>query len=193
MRNSPLAPPGGTLRFDRERKTVRHVCSDQRRKPPVPRPAGRHRARGLSRGSRNRARLRFEQVLLANGGGSSSIGTPSISGALVEATVVNPEVKGKKLEIGKFRRRKNSRRHTGHRQKYTSVHITAITVPGLEIVEKPAEEKKAEKKAPAKKAPRKRRATRRTSNSFRSLERVSASSRPGLENRRESAYFQRII
>ena len=71
-------------------------------------------------------------------------------------TVVNPEVKGKKLEIGKFRRRKNSRRHTGHRQKYTSVQITAITVPGLEIVEKPAEEKKAEKKTPAKKTPEKK-------------------------------------
>ncbi len=90
--------------------------------------------------------LRFEQVLLANGGGSSAIGTPAISGALVEATVVDPEVKGKKLEIGKFRRRKNSRRHTGHRQKYTSVKITTITVPGLEIVEKSAEEKQVEKK-----------------------------------------------
>ena len=63
--------------------------------------------------------MRFEQVLLANAGGSSAIGTPAISGALVEATVVHPEVKGTKLEIGKFRRRKNSRRHTGHRQKYT--------------------------------------------------------------------------
>jgi large subunit ribosomal protein L21 len=91
--------------------------------------------------------VRFEQVLLANGGGASSIGLPAISGAMVEATVVEPEVKGIKLEIGKFRRRKNSRRHTGHRQKYTSVKITAITVPGLEVVEKPAEEKKTEKKA----------------------------------------------
>jgi large subunit ribosomal protein L21 len=96
--------------------------------------------------------IRFEQVLLANGGGSSAIGKPGISGALVEATVVNPEVKGIKLEIGKFRRRKNSRRHTGHRQKYTSVQITGITVPGLEVVEKPAEEKTGEKKPAAKKA-----------------------------------------
>ena len=96
--------------------------------------------------------LRFEQVLLANAGGPSSIGTPAISGALVEATVVDPEVKGIKLEIGKFRRRKNSRRHTGHRQKYTSVQITAITVPGLQVVEKTAEEKPAEQK-PAKRKP----------------------------------------
>jgi len=88
--------------------------------------------------------VRFEPVLLANAGGPSAIGTPGISGALVEGTVVHPEVKGPKLEIGKFRRRKNSRRHTGHRQKYTAVQITAIKVPGLKVVEKPAEKPAAE-------------------------------------------------
>jgi large subunit ribosomal protein L21 len=45
-------------------------------------------------------------------------------------------VNGPKLEIGKFRRRKNSRRHTGHRQRYTSVIVTAIKVPGLKKAEK---------------------------------------------------------
>ncbi len=83
--------------------------------------------------------IRFDQVLLANAGGASAIGRPEIPGASVEATVVRPEVKGKKLEIGKFRRRKNSRRHSGHRQKYTSVLVTSITVPGLRTAEKPAE------------------------------------------------------
>jgi len=85
--------------------------------------------------------IRFEEVLLANGGGASAIGNPTIKGAAVEAKVVTPEVKGPKLEVQKIRRRKNSRRHTGHRQKYTSVEITAISVPGLEIVAKsePAE------------------------------------------------------
>ena len=63
-------------------------------------------------------RLAFRAGSLANAGGPSAVGLPAISGALVEATVVNPEVKGKKLEIGKLRRRKNFRRHTGHRQKY---------------------------------------------------------------------------
>ena len=75
------------------------------------------------------------RVLLANGGGDSVIGLPEISGALVEAEVVEPLVKGEKLEVQKFRRRKNMRRHTGHRQKYTSVKISSITVPGLKIVE----------------------------------------------------------
>jgi large subunit ribosomal protein L21 len=88
------------------------------------------------------AAIKFEQVLLANGGGPSQIGTPAISGALVEATVVRPRVNGPKLEIGKFRRRKNSRRHTGHRQRYTSVIVTAIKVPGLKKADKQAAESK---------------------------------------------------
>ena len=82
--------------------------------------------------------IQFDRVLLANGGGASAIGKPTLEGATVEAEVVDPEVKGKKLEIQKIRRRKNSRRHTGHRQKYTSVRVTAINVPGLEMVETPS-------------------------------------------------------
>ncbi len=79
--------------------------------------------------------MTFDKVLLANGGGSSVIGAPVISGATVTAEVVEPLVKGPKLEIQKMRRRKNYRRHTGHRQGYTQVKITAINVPGLEVVE----------------------------------------------------------
>ncbi len=73
----------------------------------------------------------FDQVLLANGGGESAIGKPTLKGASVKGEVVDPELKGPKLEIGKLRRRKNFRRHTGHRQRYTSVKITGISVPGL--------------------------------------------------------------
>lgn len=83
--------------------------------------------------------IAFERVLLANGGGASVIGRPTIQGARVEAEVVEPLKKGPKLEVQRFRRRKNSRRHTGHRQRYTSVRITAIEVPGLEIVEPQSE------------------------------------------------------
>ena len=81
------------------------------------------------------ATVSFDRVLIANGGAASSIGRPAIEGATVEGQVVAPLAKGKKLEIQKFRRRKNSRRRTGHRQKYTAVRITAINVPGLETVE----------------------------------------------------------
>lgn len=81
----------------------------------------------------------FDRVLLANGGGASSIGLPLIDGASIAATVTEPLKKGIKLEIQKFRRRKNSRKHTGHRQKYTTVTIGEFKVPGLEVVEQKEE------------------------------------------------------
>jgi large subunit ribosomal protein L21 len=84
--------------------------------------------------------MQFEKVLLANGGGSSTIGRPLIEGASVSAEVIDTELKGEKLEIQKFRRRHDSKRHTGHRQKYTVVKITDISVPGLEVVETAAAE-----------------------------------------------------
>jgi large subunit ribosomal protein L21 len=89
-------------------------------------------------GSERGDSIQFEHVLLANGGAASVIGRPAIDGAVVEAEVVTPEVKDKKIEVATFRKRKNSRRHIGHRQKYTAVRITAINIPGLEVAETPA-------------------------------------------------------
>ena len=83
--------------------------------------------------------IQFDRVLLANAGLSSVIGHPTIEGACVEAVVVDPLVKGEKLEVQKVRRRKNSRRHTGHRQKHTVVQITGIVVPGLDVSEEEQE------------------------------------------------------
>jgi large subunit ribosomal protein L21 len=84
--------------------------------------------------------IQFEKVLLANDGGSSTIGRPLIEGASVSAEVIDSKLKGEKLEIQKFRRRHDSKRHTGHRQTYTALKITGISVPGLEVVEAAAAE-----------------------------------------------------
>ncbi|REJ72864.1 MAG: 50S ribosomal protein L21 [Planctomycetota bacterium] len=78
------------------------------------------------------AAVSFDRVLLANAGADSVVGRPLIDGATVDAEIVDPLTKGKKLEVQKFRRRKNSRTFTGHRQKYTQVRITGINVPGLD-------------------------------------------------------------
>jgi large subunit ribosomal protein L21 len=43
--------------------------------------------------------IEFDRVLLANGGGSSTVGRPTIEGATVTTEVITPELKGKKLEI----------------------------------------------------------------------------------------------
>lgn len=82
--------------------------------------------------------IKFEKVLLGNGGGDSVVGAPTIDGASVAASIIDPLKKGKKLEIQKIRRRKNSKVHTGHRQKYTIVQIDSIDVPGLEVKEEAA-------------------------------------------------------
>lgn len=89
------------------------------------------------------ATITFDRILLANGGGDSQIGAPLLDGATITAEVLRPEFKGDKLEIGKFKRRKNSRRHVGHRQKHTLVEIKGIDVPGLDKKESSRETEQA--------------------------------------------------
>ena len=71
------------------------------------------------------AEIQFDQVLAISGDEGLTLGSPQIEGATVTAKVVE-SVKGPKLTVMKFRRRKNSKRKTGHRQKYTKVAIEKI-------------------------------------------------------------------
>ncbi len=71
--------------------------------------------------------ITFDRVLLTGDGeGNTTIGKPYVSGASVTAEIVEPLVKGEKLDIYKFKPKKGYRRKTGHRQKYTHVKITSI-------------------------------------------------------------------
>ncbi|HAN96084.1 MAG TPA: 50S ribosomal protein L21 [Planctomycetaceae bacterium] len=70
-------------------------------------------------------KITFDRVLAVSSEGNFRLGQPTVAGASVQATVVGM-VKGPKLVVQKFRRRKNSRRKTGHRQKYTKVVIEKI-------------------------------------------------------------------
>ncbi|MEX0745959.1 MAG: 50S ribosomal protein L21 [Phycisphaeraceae bacterium] len=71
--------------------------------------------------------LTFDRVLLIGGEGvETRIGAPHVSGATVSADVVNEDVSDK-VEVIKFKRRKNYRRRKGHRQHYLQVKITSIT------------------------------------------------------------------
>jgi large subunit ribosomal protein L21 len=69
--------------------------------------------------------IQLDQVLLVGEGEETKVGTPLVDGATVNATVLG-EVKGKKLDLMVWRRRKNSRRRSGHRQKYLRVRIEEI-------------------------------------------------------------------
>ena len=70
--------------------------------------------------------IEFTEVLTISKENEVKIGKPTVEGAKVVAEVVEPEFKGPKLIIAKFRRRKNSKRKTGHRQVYTLVKIKEI-------------------------------------------------------------------
>ena len=69
-------------------------------------------------------KVTFDDVLLV-GGAEPKIGKGKVAGASVEGEIVG-EVKGKKLVVFKFRRRKRSRKRAGHRQHYTAVKITKV-------------------------------------------------------------------
>ena len=69
--------------------------------------------------------IEFSEVLAIGGEDGVKIGQPTLAGAKVVAEVLQ-EIKGPKLIITKFRRRKNSKRKTGHRQIYTLVQIKEI-------------------------------------------------------------------
>ena len=54
--------------------------------------------------------IEFTEVLTISKENNVLIGKPTIAGAKVVATVIDPEFKGPKLVVAKMRRRKNSRR-----------------------------------------------------------------------------------
>ena len=74
--------------------------------------------------------VELDKVLFIGDGQESKIGTPYIDGAKVVAsfasTAEEAVVKGQKLRVTHFRRRKNSRSRVGHRQKHLEVTIDKI-------------------------------------------------------------------
>ena len=73
------------------------------------------------------ATVKFDQVLAVLDGENTKIGAPVVEGAAVEAKVVK-NGKGKKLDIIRYKAKKNEKRHIGHRQPYTKVEITKIAL-----------------------------------------------------------------
>jgi large subunit ribosomal protein L21 len=81
--------------------------------------------------------VRLDSVLLVGGDGGPMVGTPFVSGAAVEATVVSHR-SGDKIIVFKFEARKRKRRKTGHRQQLSELRIGAIRAPGGTSGERPA-------------------------------------------------------
>lgn len=73
------------------------------------------------------AKIVFDHVLFASDGKHLHAGQPKLSHAKVTAEVVR-HVKGKKIHIFRFARRRGYRHHAGHRQQLTEVKISHVTV-----------------------------------------------------------------
>ena len=69
--------------------------------------------------------LSFDQVLLVDRDGDVKVGLPTLSGASVNATVLD-HVKGDKVIVFKKKKRKGYRKKHGHRQSFTQIKIDAI-------------------------------------------------------------------
>lgn len=116
------------------------------------------------------AKVEFDKVFLIDNGGKISIGSPTVDGAKVAATVVE-HVKGDKVAVFKKKRRKGYQKWNNHRQSFTQILIQGILGKGetvkdelvaqkavrtiSSVAKKPAavvEVAEPVKKAPAKKA-----------------------------------------
>ena len=68
----------------------------------------------------------FDQVLMTDNNGTVRVGTPVLSNAKVNATVIGKQ-KGDKVIVFKKKRRKGYQKKNGHRQSLTQIQITGIT------------------------------------------------------------------
>ncbi|MDH3585701.1 MAG: 50S ribosomal protein L21 [Gammaproteobacteria bacterium] len=115
------------------------------------------------------ATITFDEVLLIGEGAEVKVGDPLLSGSSVSGKVLS-QGKTKKVNVVKFKRRKNYLRQGSHRQFYTEVEITAISgsgakkaAPKKETADKPAAKEEAEAKPAAKKKAAKKAASKKTS------------------------------
>ena len=72
-------------------------------------------------------RVQLGEVLLIENDGKFQSGSPLLSNARVEATVLEHD-RADKVIVFKKKRKKQYRRTRGHRQSYTAVRIESITV-----------------------------------------------------------------
>ncbi len=88
--------------------------------------------------------ITYDRVLYVHNGNAPQIGTPTVEGATVEATVLG-HGKSDKITVFKKKRRARYKRKRGHRQPYTKIRIDDIgTGAGTSNPSKPAETDQSE-------------------------------------------------
>ncbi len=71
------------------------------------------------------SKVNFDRVMLVDNNGSVKVGTPTVSGAKVSATVLS-HLKGDKVLVFKKIRRKGYQKCNGHRQYLSQIQIEKI-------------------------------------------------------------------
>ena len=102
------------------------------------------------------AKVEFDKVLLVDNGGKVQVGTPSVDGAKVAATVLS-HLQGDKVIVFKKKRRKGYQKSNGHRQQLSQILIQGVLAKGETLKDEIKSEKKAPKAA-ATKAPKAKKA-----------------------------------
>ena len=97
------------------------------------------------------AEVILNDIVMLGDGDKVTIGTPTVDGAAVSATVLS-QTRGPKIIIFRRKRRKNHRRTQGHRQDLTLLKITDISSSGKKAAAPKPAAKKAE--APKTEAPK---------------------------------------
>ncbi|MEZ4521306.1 MAG: 50S ribosomal protein L21 [Thermomicrobiales bacterium] len=69
--------------------------------------------------------VELDEVIMVSAESGVSIGTPTVDGAKVVATVTE-QTRGPKLTVFKYKPKKRYRRKTGHRQSLTRIKIESI-------------------------------------------------------------------
>lgn len=73
--------------------------------------------------------LEIDRILLVKDGDQTTIGTPTVADAKIDAEVLGVGQDDKVL-IYKYKRRTKYRRTQGHRQRFTEIKINKIHAPG---------------------------------------------------------------
>jgi large subunit ribosomal protein L21 len=98
------------------------------------------------------SKVSFDNVLLLDNGSKVVVGTPTVTGASVEAKVVK-HLKDDKVIVFKKKRRKGYKVKNGHRQALTEIVIEKVSEKtAKKVVKKEVKETETKKSAPKAKA-----------------------------------------
>jgi large subunit ribosomal protein L21 len=66
------------------------------------------------------------EALLIIDGDKTTVGKPTVKDIAVKAKVIEPEVKGDKVRVIRYKSKKRVHKENGHRQQYSEIEIVSI-------------------------------------------------------------------